>query len=268
MHSGTPDQMKKQDEVIKGKLQDIKKVYLVMSGKGGVGKSSVAVNLAVALAAQGKQVGLMDTDIHGPNTLKMLGLEGQRLGSDDVGMHPLRYNDNLGVISIASMLESDDAAVIWRGPMKIGVIRQFVSDVAWGKLDYLIIDSPPGTGDEPLTVAQTVPMAEGVIVTTPQEVSLQDVRRSISFAQQLNMKVAGIIENMSGLACPHCGEIVDLFKSGGGEKIAADAKLPFLGKIPLDPAVVHAGDNGKPMVIDNATSAAAVAFNKIVKKLV
>ncbi len=259
--------MREQDRRIKEVLEGIKSIYLVMSGKGGVGKSTVAVNLAVDLARRGHSVGLMDVDLHGPNTLKMLGLEGERMSSDGSYLIPLLYDDNLRVVSMSSLLESSDSAVIWRGPLKIGAIKQFISDVAWGERDYLIIDSPPGTGDEPLTVAQVITGARGIIITTPQELSILDIRKSITFCRQVSMPVIGIIENMSGLICPHCGRKIDLFKAGGGRKAAEDMGVPFIGELPLDPEIVEAGDAGEPYILHHPESMSAKSFKTIVDKL-
>ena len=256
-----------QDERIAAALSRIKRKYLVMSGKGGVGKTTVAVNLGLILGQRGHSVGLMDVDLHGPNTLKMLGLEGIPMQSDGDRIRPLDYHGRLKVVSIASMLEDPDSAVIWRGPLKIGVIRQFIADVGWDDLDYLIIDSPPGTGDEPLTVAQTVKGAEGIIVTTSQEISLMDIRKSITFCRQVSMPIAGILENMSGLDCPHCGKRIDLFKSGGGRKTAEQSGVPFLGEIPLDPQLVIAGDAGMPYILEKPDSPAARAYQSFVDAL-
>ena len=241
---------KMDQEKLDRRLSRIKHKVLILSGKGGVGKSTVAVNLAVALAAAGKKVGLLDVDIHGPSVPKMLGIENITLQGTKESIHPLEVGDNLRVMSIGFLLRSADDAVIWRGPMKMGVIKQFLSDVEWGDLDYLVIDSPPGTGDEPLSVAQLVPDADGaVIVTTPQNIALIDVRKCITFCRQLNLPVLGVVENMSGFVCPHCGERTDLFKSGGGKEMADDMGVPYLGAIPFDPAVVHAADLGEPYVL-------------------
>lgn len=221
--TGTPEDTRNhQDEQIKVTLSGIKEKLLVMSGRGGVGKSTVAVNLAVSLADEGFSVGLMDIDLHGSNTLKMLGLEGIPIRMDGEKLAPLHYNDKLTVVSISSMLESPNSPVIWRGPLKIGAIKQFIADVAWEKLDYLVIDSPPGTGDEPLTIAQVIPGSAAVIVTTSQAVSIMDVKKSINFCRQVSMPILGLIENMSGLMCPHCGNRVDLFGSGGGVAAAKE----------------------------------------------
>lgn len=238
-----------QDQRIAEQLSQIKHTFLVMSGKGGVGKSTIAVNLAAALADRGYSVGLMDVDLHGPSTVKMLGLEGEPVKMAGQHLMPIPYGEKLKVLSMAALLEDRDMAVIWRGPLKIGAIKQFISDVLWGELDYLFIDSPPGTGDEPLTVAQVIPKARGIIVTTPQEISLLDIRKSITFCRQVNITVVGILENMSGLICPHCGERIDLFSSGGGERTALEMGVPFLGKIPIRPEIVSSTDQGEPYVL-------------------
>jgi ATP-binding protein involved in chromosome partitioning len=226
-------------------LKQIRHKLVVMSGKGGVGKSSVAVGLALALARRGKKVGLMDVDLHGPNVLRMLGLkEPLDLMHAQFALPPELF-DNLRVISIEVLMRDRDMAVIWRGPLKHQLIRQFLSDVQWGSLDYLVVDSPPGTGDEPMSVAQTISDAQAIIVTTPQEISLADVRKSLNFCEKINMKVVGIVENMSGYACPHCGKDLPLFKRGGGAKTAQAAQVHFLGALPFDPQMVEAADEGK-----------------------
>ena len=246
------------------RLSQIKHKILVMSGKGGVGKSMVAVNLAAALAKAGKKVGLLDVDIHGPSVPKLLSLNGQRVGVEEAGIVPVPYNDNLKAMSIGFLLRQEDDALIWRGPMKIGVIKQFLKDVVWGQLDYLVIDLPPGTGDEPLSVCQMIEDADGaIVVTTPQELALIDVRKCITFCRQLNLNVLGVVENMSGFACPHCQETSDIFKSGGGEKMAEEMGVAFLGRIPIDPAIAQSGDDGEPFVIKYADSATAKAFENI-----
>ena len=261
------ERMKLQDEQIKQTLAQVKHKLLVMSGKGGVGKSSVAVNLAVALAQAGRQVGLLDVDLHGPTVPVLLGLTGQMPESDGERMKPIEYMENLKVVSMGNLLDQPDRAVIWRGPLKIGAIRQFIADVVWGPLDYLVIDSPPGTGDEPLTVAQTFLGVQAVIVTTPQEVSLADVRKSINFCKQVNMPVLGLVENMSGYVCPSCGHTENIFGEGGGVKTAKQMGITLLGKVPIDPAMVQAGDEGKPYLAENAASPAGQAFAEIVKKI-
>jgi Mrp family chromosome partitioning ATPase len=247
-------------------LGKIKNKILVMSGKGGVGKSTVSVNLALGLANKGYQVGLMDVDIHGPDVVRMLNLKGglEPPKSPDDLIPPLKYNDNLKVVSLEYMLRDRDEAIIWRGPMKIQAIRQFVADMAWGELDYLIIDAPPGTGDEPLSVAQTIPLVKAIVVTTPQQVALADVRKSINFCKAVKVEIAGVIENMSGFVCPHCHETVDIFRAGGGESLARELDLPFLGRIPMDPKVVMAGDEGAPYLSSDTESPAGKAFSKVV----
>lgn len=235
-----------QDRLITDSLARIKRKILVMSGKGGVGKSTVAAYLALLLSRRGSQVGLMDVDLHGPSIPHLLNIKGGLdMREEEKIVRPYAFSNKLGVVSLEMLLGDRDAAVIWRGPLKISAIRQFISDIEWGALDFLIVDSPPGTGDEPLTVAQTIPDAEALIVTTPQEISLADVRKSINFCKQVNMKTLGLVENMSGFVCPHCGETMDLFGSGGGERTAREMGVPFLGAIPADPRMVAVGDQGK-----------------------
>jgi ATP-binding protein involved in chromosome partitioning len=257
-----------QDLAIQESLSLIKHKFLVMSGKGGVGKSSVSANLAVALSKRGAKVGLMDVDLHGPDIPRMLGLKGLLDISADNRMVPKAYSDNLKVVSIESLARDQDEAVIWRGPLKMHVIRQFISDVHWGRLDYLIIDSPPGTGDEPLSIAQTIPGAKAIIVTTPQEISLADIRKSISFCRTVNMPVFGLIENMSGFVCPHCGESMELFGTGGGFKTALAMNVPFLGRIPFDPGLVECGDAGESYMEKYPDSEATESYNQIVERIV
>lgn len=252
-----------QDEMIKSTLEKIKYKLFIMSGKGGVGKSSVSVNVAAALAARGFKVGILDVDIHGPSVPTLLGISGNLDMDRGSLVVPKEYNENLHVVSMESLLKDPDQAVLWRGPMKTSAIRQFVSDTQWGELDFLVVDSPPGTGDEPMTVLKTIPEALAVVVTTPQEVSLSDVRKSINFLQYANANVLGVVENMSGLVCPHCHESIDLFKKGGGEKLAEKYGLEFLGAIPLDPATVVAGDLGTPVVLLEEDSFAKKAFIKL-----
>jgi len=249
------------------RLCQIKHKVLVLSGKGGVGKTTVAVNLAVSLSLAGKRVGLLDVDIHGPSVPKMLRLEGAPVMNEGSIILPIEIGD-MKVLSIGFFLRSTDDAVIWRGPMKMGVIKQFLKDTDWGELDYLVIDSPPGTGDEPLSVCQLIENADGaVIVTTPQDVSVADVRRSISFCHALHMPVLGVVENMSGFACPHCGEITNIFKTGGGERMANEMGVPFLGRIPLDPQVGEACDAGTPYVHHYARSETAKAFEHVIQPI-
>ena len=241
-------------------LERIRYKLVVMSGKGGVGKSTVAVNVACSLAAGGARVGLLDVDLHGPSVPGMLGLTGAMTAGGEAAIAPKRFGDNLSVVSMQSLLADPDAAVLWRGPMKTTAIRQFIADVDWGDLDYLVIDSPPGAGDEHLTVLKTVPDALCLLVTTPQEISLADVRKSINFLQYTNANILGVVENMSGLACPHCGQEIELFKKGGGEALARDFGLEFLGAVPLDPATVAAGDLGKPVALLPGDHPAKAAF--------
>jgi ATP-binding protein involved in chromosome partitioning len=253
------------DEVVlEERLQRIRHKILVMSGKGGVGKSTVAANLAISLSLAGKRVGLLDVDIHGPSIPKMLHLEDADVQTKDGEILPVEHA-GLKVMSIAFLLRDRDDAVIWRGPMKMTIIKQFLKDVDWGDLDYLIIDSPPGTGDEPLSVCQLAAPVDGaVIVTTPQDVATADVRKSINFCHQMDLPVLGVVENMSGFVCPKCGEVTDIFKSGGGERMAVDMGVPFLGRIPIDPAVGQACDDGTPFVYRYNQTETAKAFERVI----
>lgn len=238
-----------QDTQISSTLSKIRHKLFIMSGKGGVGKSSVTVNTAAALAARGFKVGILDVDLHGPSVPNLLGLTaGIEPDAEGNKLLPARYNDNLSVISMDSLLQDKDSAVLWRGPKKSAAIRQFISDVEWGDLDFLLIDSPPGTGDEHMTVLKTIPDALCVVVTTPQEISLADVRKAVNFLQYAKANVLGVVENMSGLICPHCQQEIDLFKKGGGKALAERYGLKFLGALPLDPATVVAADRGVPVV--------------------
>jgi ATP-binding protein involved in chromosome partitioning len=259
--------VKEEDAKVARALARIKNRILVFSGKGGVGKSTVAANLALALSLRNQKVGLLDVDIHGPNLAKMLGVENKKLEISSETIKAVPINENLKLVSMSFLLDSPDLPVIWRGPMKMKVIQQFLGDVDWGELDWLIIDSPPGTGDEPLSVAQLIPATGAIIVTTPQEVSVLDSRKAVIFAMKLNLRVLGIVENMSGMVCPHCGQRIDLFKTGGGEKAALEMHVPFLGKIPVDPRIVVSGDEGKPFAVHLADSEAAEAFQGIVDKI-
>jgi len=250
------------------KMAQIRKKLLVLSGKGGVGKSTVAVNLAISLALAGKEVGLLDADIHGPSIPRLLHLEGRSLQAKGELILPLEFMPNLKVMSIGFFLREGDEAVIWRGPLKMGVIKQFLKDVPWSTLDYLVVDSPPGTGDEPLTLSQLLgPGQTAVIVTTPQEIALIDVRKCINFCRKLKLKVLGVIENMSGFVCPHCGKTTDIFKSGGGERLAEEMRVPFLGRIPLEPDLVLAGDAGEPYPQKYAGTETAWAFERVVQQI-
>jgi ATP-binding protein involved in chromosome partitioning len=262
-------------EAIERRMSKVKHRILVLSGKGGVGKSTVACHLALSLARAGKRVGLLDVDIHGPSIPKMLGLEGRVMEVTAKTMLPVGYGKNLKVMSMGFLLQSDQDAVIWRGPLKMGAIKQFIKDVEWGPLDYLIIDSPPGTGDEPLSICQLIPARQqgpllldgALIVTTPQELSLVDVKKSISFCRKLEMPVLGVVENMSGFICPKCGEETQIFKSGGGERMAREMGVPFLGGIPIDPRIVSASDSGQSYLEMYPDSAGVSAFNKTIQPI-
>ncbi len=269
MENSREEQMKEQDIMVKQSLSKIKNKIMVMSGKGGVGKSNVAVCLAIHLAKKGYKTGILDVDIHGPSVPRMLGISGGLDVAPSQQLLPKHIRKDLSAISIEYLLASKDQAVIWRGPLKHSAIAQFIGQVAWGNLDYLIIDSPPGTGDEPLSVAQLIPDAKGVIVTQPQEVSLGDVRKCITFCHQVEMEALGIIENMSGLICPHCGKKIYIFKSGGGEKTALSTGIPFLGSLIFDPDVVDAGDEGKlSEYMDDEKRTYNQDFKKIVENLI
>jgi len=262
-------QMQAEQEQIRKRVKQIKHQILVLSGKGGVGKSTVAVNLAVSLALAGKKVGLLDIDIHGPSIPKILNLEGKSLQAAGDVILPIETLENLKVMSIGFLLRGSSDAVIWRGPMKYQMIKQFLKDVQWGNLDFLIVDSPPGTGDEPLSVVQLLENADGaIIVTTPQEVALSDVRRCITFCHNLRLPVLGVLENMSGFVSPKCGEKTDVFKSGGGEIMAGQMGVPFLGRIPIDPQIVEACDSGRPFVYHYNQSQTAKAFEKILNPII
>jgi len=261
--------VQKQDMKLIKNLMRIKHKIIVTSGKGGVGKSTVSANIAMALTMRGYEVGLLDADIHGPNIPKMFHIEDAVLHGDEEGILPIIVPPSLKIMSMAFLVRDSDNPIIWRGPMKIGALRQFIADVRWGNLDYLVVDLPPGTGDEPLTVAQLMPDADGmVVVTTPQEVALLNSRKSVGFARQLKMPILGIIENMSGFVCPNCRKEVDLFKKGGGELAAKELDVPFLGSIPVDPKVVISGDEGMPVVLADSDSPAAIAFNQVVDRLI
>jgi Mrp family chromosome partitioning ATPase len=262
--------LEKQNREIAETLHHIKNKILVMSGKGGVGKSSVAAYLSVALAKRGFRVGLMDVDLHGPSIPRILGLSGSLgFGRQEGKMLPVKYLSNMEVISIETLMgENKDAATIWRGPLKIGAIKQFISDMEWAELDCLVIDSPPGTGDEPLTVAQTIPDAKALIVTTPQEVSLADVRKSINFCRQVKMEILGLVENMSGLKCPYCGKIINVFKTRGGLETAIKQNLRLLATLPLELEVVKEGDVGDISLLDKKDLLITQEFNKMVDEIV
>ncbi|MBI4620362.1 MAG: Mrp/NBP35 family ATP-binding protein [Desulfobacterales bacterium] len=255
------------EALLRKTMGKIKHKFMVMSGKGGVGKSTVAANLAVTLAGNGHQVGLLDADIHGPNIPKMLGLDLKKLDGSPDGIEPVSFSPNLKVVSMAFLLSDPDSPIVWRGPLKHGAFKQFLSEVSWGDLDYLIVDLPPGTGDEPLSIAQLINTVDGsIIVTTPQDVALLDSRKAVTFSRMLKIPVVGIVENMSGFSCPHCGGSIDLFKIGGGERAALELRVPFLGRIVFDPDIVQKSDRGIPFVENVPDSKAAKAFREIGKK--
>jgi ATP-binding protein involved in chromosome partitioning len=256
--------------VLKTRMKKIKHKIAVISGKGGVGKTVTAVNLAIAFAMQGHEnrVGLLDADLHGPCVPKMLGIEDKKLKVGPIGALPAVGPLGVKVTSMALVLEGKGVPVIWRGPLKMRAIQQFLSEVMWGELDFLLIDLPPGTGDEPLSVLKLLPEMDGVvIVTIPSEVSQTVVGKSITFSRQLNIPVIGIIENMSGFVCPDCGKETHIFKTGGGEKVAQEYSVPFLGKIPLDPRVCEASDLGHPFIMEHPDSPAAKSFMNIVETI-
>ena len=261
-------EIKEEEKKVAETLAKIKNRLLVFSGKGGVGKSTIATNLALALAKKGLKVGLLDVDIHGPNIAKMLGVEDKNLDTSPEGIKPVIAAENLKLVSMSFLLQDPNSPVIWRGPMKMKAIQQFLGDVDWGELEWLIIDSPPGTGDEPLSVAQLIPATGAIVVTTPQEVSLMDSRKAVSFAYKLNLRILGIIENMSGMVCPHCGNKINLFKKGGGETVCLEFGIPFLGSIPLEPQIVTSGDDGKPFIIHQPDSEASKALAEIVEIII
>ncbi len=261
-----PDEMELQDLRIHDRMSKIDRKIIVMSGKGGVGKSTVTVNLARALLSMGYTVGVLDTDIHGPNIPKMFGCEGAILqaAEDESSILPVSPMPNLKVVSLSFAVTSPEQAIIFRGPMKISVIKQFLADVEWGTLDYLLIDSPPGTGDEQLTVCQSIPdMTGSIIVTTPQQVSILDVRRSITFSRQLSVDIIGLVENMSYLVCPDCGKHIQVFGKDGGKQLCEEMDIPFLGAIPLEIGLQQDEDDGSDWLADNPESESAKAFKKI-----
>ncbi len=242
---------------------------MVMSGKGGVGKSTVAANLALGLSRMGYKIGLMDVDLHGADIFRMLGISETLKTGKKQGLIPAsNLGENLKVMSLDYLMPNRDDAVIWRGPLKMQAIRQFIADVDWGELDYLIIDAPPGTGDEPLTVAQLIKDGHALIVTTPQEVALADVRKSIMFCRQLKMEIVGLVENMSGFVCPHCQQTVEIFKTGGGERTAQEFGIPFLGRVPLDPRVMLGGDDGTPYLVSQEDALAVKSFSRVLEAVV
>jgi len=261
------EQQTREDQELKNRMSKIKHKIAVISGKGGVGKSTVTVNLATVFAMQGKRVGILDADIHGPSVPKLLGLEGKQVKTSPMGAFPVEGILGLKVMSI-NFFVTEEAPTIWRGPLKMRAIKQFLSEVVWGELDYLFIDLPPGTGDEPLSIAQLLPNLDGVvIVTMPTQLSSSIVKKAITFAGRLNMPIIGVVENMSGFICPHCNKKTEIFGSGGGEKISKEACVPFLGSIPIDPKVGKDTDNGTPFVLAQKDSVASKAFRDIIEKV-
>ena len=261
-------QVREQQQILRYRMSKIKHKIAVISGKGGVGKSTVTVNLAAAFALHGNRVGILDADIHGPSVPRLLGLTGQRLKVGPPGAFPVTDPLGIKVVSIDFFLPEERLPTIWRGPLKMTAIRQFLSDVVWGELDILFIDLPPGTGDEPLSIAQLLPEMDGVIIVTmPSELSRAVVKKAITFSQRLGMPIMGVVENMSGFVCPTCGDKIDIFQSGGGKKMAEEAGVPFLGSIPIDQKVSMDSDKGSPFVIEHADSPAAKAFVEIVKNI-
>ncbi len=268
MASPAEKQQQQMQDMMQETLSKIKNKIFVMSGKGGVGKSSIAANLATGLADKGFKTGLMDVDLHGPSIATIMGLDGMLGISPNRKLLPYKYSENLGVVSMQSLMQDADQAVIWRGPAKAGMIQQFVGQVEWGNLDFLIIDAPPGTGDEPLTVVQTIRDAKAVVVTTPQEVALSDVRKSINFCETVKLPVVGLIENMGPFKCPGCDHVIALFKSGGGAKTAEAMNIPFLGTLPFSPAVVIASDEGTPIITKDRANDFSVALDNIIGNIV
>ncbi len=261
-------QTSEQQEITE-RMRHIKNKIVILSGKGGVGKTTVAVNLATALAWQGHTVGILDADIHGPDVPKMLDLEGARMIGGDKGLEPVIGPLNILTVSMEFLLQNADTPIIWRGPLKMRVISEFLSKVNWGTLDYLIIDLPPGTGDESLSIMQLLPDLDGIIiVTTPQEVALLDSRKAANMVRQMNIPILGLIENMSGFHCPHCGEVTNIFGKGGGKNAAKELNLFFLGDLPFDHRVMLLSDEGKPFIVTESKTPVAEAFQKVVERLV
>lgn len=268
MTNNRGQETKRLDSLLDNNMNQIKYKILILSNKGGVGKSSVAAAIALYLSNNGNKVGLLDADLHGPSIAKLLGFEGKRITAHNRKLIPYPVHPDLCAISMASLLDNNDHPVVWRGPLKMGVLKQFLAEVDWGSLDYLIVDSPPGTGDEPLSLCQMIKGLSGaVIVTTPQDMALLDSRKCVNFLQQLHTPIFGILENMSGFTCPHCGENVDLFKSGGGEKAALELGVPFLGRIPFDTRMVELSDNGKSVLQMYPESKISRTFIKVCKEI-
>jgi len=260
--------IEEQEQILKIRMGKIKHKIAVISGKGGVGKSTVTVNLAMAFALHGYRVGILDADIHGPSVPKMLGLSGKRLEVGPPGIFPAIGPLGIRVVSMDFLLPDENTPVIWRGPLKMTAIRQFLSDIVWGNLDLLLIDLPPGTGDEALSVAQLLPEMDGVIIVTiPSEVSQIVVKKAVMFAKRFGLPIIGVIENMSGFICPNCGAKIGIFQSGGGKKISDDLNIPFLGSIPIDQKICEGSDKGMPFIVEHEDSQASKAFMEIVQKI-
>lgn len=269
MPDGPQDKQAEQRKQLDNVLGRIKNKLLVMSGKGGVGKSSVASNLSVLLAEKGYKVGLMDVDVHGPSIAKIMGIKGiLDIDAEKQLAKPAMYGENLKIVSMQSFMRDEDQAVIWRGPAKSGMIQQFVTTIDWGDLDFLIMDAPPGTGDEPLTVVQTVPDAKAVVVTTPQDVALADVRKSINFCKTVELEILGLVENMGPFKCPHCDEEIAVFKRDGGKTTAMDMGIRFLGSLPYDFQVVNSGDSGTPVITKDKTNGYTQSMEAIAKEII
>lgn len=255
-------------ELIKEKMSQIKHKIAVISGKGGVGKTLVTVNLAMSLAKNGKKVGIFDADLTGPCVPKMLGLKGSRLQAGPVGIGPAEGPVGIKTVSMDFLLPNDESPVIWRGPLKMGAIRQFLGEVAWGQLDYLLVDLPPGTGDESLSILQLLPEMDGVvIVTIPSEVSQGVVKKAITFAREMKVPVLGIVENMAGMICPHCGKMIEVFSKGGGARVSDEMDVELLGSIPMDPRIAADSDMGNPFVVNHPDSPAAKVFSEVVAEI-
>lgn len=257
-----------EEKKVRERMSKVKHKIMVMSGKGGVGKSTVAANLAVAMSKLGSKVGILDSDIHGPSIPKILGVEGKHPTAGPTGIYPILSGYGVRVISMDFFLESSDLPVIWRGPLKMSAIRQFLGDVDWGELDYLFIDLPPGTGDEPLSVMQLLPEMDGtVIVTAPSDLSQTVVRKAVNMSRKMNIPVIGIIENMSGFVCPKCGAKYDLLGSGGGKRMAEEMNVRFLGHIPIDPKICEDSDRGVAFILENPGSESSKIFMEIARKI-
>lgn len=259
----------KENTKIQDTLKEIGHIIIVMSGKGGVGKSTISSNIAASLSVRGYDVGIMDVDITGPNIPKMFGVESEQMRVENDTLIPVTVPPSIKIMSMAFLIPNKDAPVMWRGPIKMGAIKQFIEDVNWGQLDYLVIDMPPGTGDEALSIVQLIPKADGIIiVTTPQDVALLDSRKSLIFGIEAHIPIIGIIENMSGFICPHCGGVTTIFKSGGGETTAKEMNVQFLGRIPIEPEIVDSSDCGMPIVIKFPKSTSAKSFEDVVDKII